>query len=176
MKLVTIDPQSQIRYTYVDSPVGPLLLVGALSDAEFALVGVSMQEQTHTPEVGTGWVHDDSVFGEVSEQLDQYFAGDRTTFELTIGIDHQATDFQGDVWRALTEIPYGHTASYADVAASVGRPRATRAVGSANGRNPLAIVIPCHRVVAADGGLGGYGGGLQRKELLLDLEATHSHA
>lgn len=173
MELVTIDPRSQIYYAHVDSPVGPLLLIGAVSDSVFALVGLSMQEQTHAPEVGVGWVHDDSVFTEVVSQLEQYFAGERTEFDLTIGIDHQGTEFQGDVWRALTEIPYGQTASYAEVAASVGRPRATRAVGSANGRNPLAIVIPCHRVVAAGGGLGGYGGGLDRKTLLLDLEASH---
>ncbi|MGV1037808.1 MAG: methylated-DNA--[protein]-cysteine S-methyltransferase [Candidatus Nanopelagicales bacterium] len=176
MKLVTIDPQSQIRYTHIDSPVGPLLLIGAVSDSAFALVGISMQEQAHAPEVGIGWLRDDFVFGEVIAQLEQYFTGDRTTFDLTIGIDHQGTEFQSAVWRALTDIPYGQTASYADVAASVGRPRATRAVGSANGRNPLAIVIPCHRVVAASGGLGGYGGGLDRKELLLDLEASHHQA
>lgn len=173
MELVTIDPRSQIYYAHFESPVGRLLLVGAVSDSVFALVGLSMQEQAHAPAVGVGWVHDDSVFTEVVSQLEQYFAGERREFDLTIGIDHQGTEFQGDVWRALTDIPYGQTVSYAEVAACVGRPRATRAVGSANGRNPLAIVIPCHRVVAAGGGLGGYGGGLDRKALLLDLEASH---
>jgi methylated-DNA-[protein]-cysteine S-methyltransferase len=111
---------------------------------------------------------------EAGRQLGQYLAGHRRQFDLTL--DPSGTDFQRSVWFALALIPYGETVSYADLARSVGRPKAFRAVGQANGHNPLPIVLPCHRVIASGGGLGGYGGGLRLKEQLLALEAKHRSA
>lgn len=108
----------------------------------------------------------------VVDQLDDYFAGLRTDFDLMVA--PRGTPFQLDVWRALTTIPYGETVSYGELAARVGRPTAARAVGAANGQNPISIIVPCHRVIGASGDLTGYGGGLDRKSLLLDLEQDHS--
>lgn len=104
----------------------------------------------------------------VCRQLDEYFVGDRTAFDLPLELG--GTPFQRKVWQALEAIPYGETVSYGEVARRIGSPRAVRGVGGANGRNPVAIVVPCHRVIAADGSLGGYGGGLERKRRLLELE------
>jgi methylated-DNA-[protein]-cysteine S-methyltransferase len=120
-------------------------------------------------------VHDDSehpVVASALKQLREYFAGDRTSFDLPL--DLQGTEFQVDAWNALARIPFGSTVSYAQQAASIGRPKATRAIGSANGRNPIVIVLPCHRVVGADGSLTGFGGGLHVKSWLLDLEKQKS--
>lgn len=108
------------------------------------------------------------------EQLAQWFAGGRTTFDLPLA--PAGTPFQRKVWEALLAIPYGATASYAEIARRIGQPTAMRAVGAANGRNPIAIVIPCHRVIGADGTLTGYGGGISRKQTLLELEARHVFA
>jgi methylated-DNA-[protein]-cysteine S-methyltransferase len=105
-------------------------------------------------------------------QLREYLAGDRTSFDVPL--DLQGTEFQVDAWNALAKIPFGSTVSYAQQAASIGRPKATRAIGSANGRNPVVIVLPCHRVVGADGSLTGFGGGLHVKSWLLDLEKQKS--
>jgi len=106
-------------------------------------------------------------------QLDAYFAGELREFDLPL--DMQGTDFQKLVWRQLCRIPYGETRSYSDIAASIHAPKAVRAVGAANGRNPIPIVVPCHRVIGAGGSLVGYGGGLPLKRLLLDLEMRHAH-
>ncbi|MBV8462465.1 MAG: methylated-DNA--[protein]-cysteine S-methyltransferase [Acidimicrobiales bacterium] len=153
--------------TTVPSPIGPLTLARRDGD----LVAVRMEDQRHLSGVEPDWVRDDDGFGDVAEQLRAYFAGERTTFDLATRIE--GTPFQADVWEALRDIPFGQTISYAELACRVGRPAAVRAVGQANGRNPLAVVIPCHRVVAADGSLGGYGGGLDRKRWLLDHEGAH---
>jgi methylated-DNA-[protein]-cysteine S-methyltransferase len=116
------------------------------------------------------WRRDPEALRAAAEQLRSYFAGELTGFDLPLA--PSGTDFQQRVWAALREIPYGRTVSYAELAVAVGRPGAARAVGAANGRNPIAIVIPCHRVIGSAGALTGYGGGLDRKRLLLDLEAA----
>jgi O-6-methylguanine DNA methyltransferase len=109
---------------------------------------------------------------ECLKQLDEYFAGKRRIFELMLRL--AGSEFQCDVWQALLDVPHGATASYADVAKAVRRPKAVRAVGSANGANPIAVIVPCHRIIASDGGLGGYGGGLWRKEWLIEHEWKHA--
>ncbi len=101
-------------------------------------------------------------------QLEEYFAGERTSFDIPLA--PEGAPFEREVWRALEEIPYGETVSYGEIARRVGQPTAARAVGTANGRNPIAVIVPCHRVIGADGSLTGYGGGLERKRLLLELE------
>jgi methylated-DNA-[protein]-cysteine S-methyltransferase len=147
-------------YDTIDSPLGELLLAG---DGH-ALSAVHMDGSPDP-----GWRRDPGALREPAEQLRAYFAGELREFDLPLA--PQGTPFQREVWDALREIPYGGTISYAELAAAVGRPDAARAVGAANGRNPIAIVIPCHRVIGASGALTGYGGGLRRKRLLLDLEA-----
>jgi methylated-DNA-[protein]-cysteine S-methyltransferase len=150
--------------TVVDSPVGPLRLVAE----DGRITGCYMGEQRHAPDIDPGWKDDRSAFGAASAQLKAYFAGDLTQFDLPLQM--KGTEFQSDVWRALQGIPYGTTASYQHVAEVVGRPKACRAVGLANGRNPIGIIVPCHRVIGASGKLVGYGGGLDRKQWLLDHE------
>jgi methylated-DNA-[protein]-cysteine S-methyltransferase len=146
-------------YDTVDSPLGELLLAGD-GDALTALhMGASPRPD---------WRRDAATFREARQQLRSYFAGELREFDLPL--DPRGTAFQRQVWDALRRIPYGATVSYAELAAAVGRPGAARAVGAANGRNPIAVVIPCHRVIGASGALTGYGGGLGRKRLLLDLE------
>jgi methylated-DNA-[protein]-cysteine S-methyltransferase len=154
-----------LLYTTVDSPVGELLLVGD----EFALRGLYMQEGRTGAAVRRDWNRADAPFHDVRAQLGEYFEGSRTAFELPLELE--GTQFQRRVWRALLEIPYGETISYGALARRIGRPTSSRAVGAANGRNPISLIVPCHRVVGADGGLTGYGGGIERKRLLLDLEA-----
>jgi len=155
-------------HTVVNSPVGPLTLVAA----DGALAGLYMDEQRHRPEPetlgepDTGRARD--LFAEVSSQLEQYFDGDRTEFDLTLALD--GTAFQRRVWAALQDIPYGQTLSYGQLADQIGQPSAARAVGLANGKNPIGIIVPCHRVVGADGSLTGYGGGIERKHYLLAHE------
>jgi methylated-DNA-[protein]-cysteine S-methyltransferase len=148
--------------TVIASPVGPLRLE-ADNDG---LTGIWFAPDAE-PELGD--LGTDPVLRAADEQLAQYFAGRRTSFELPLAA--AGTPFQQAVWDALREIPYGETWSYADVALHIGKPRAVRAVGAANGRNPLPIVVPCHRVVGANGMLTGYGGGLENKRILLDLES-----
>jgi methylated-DNA-[protein]-cysteine S-methyltransferase len=150
--------------TVVDSPVGPLRLVGE----DGAIVGLYMGEQRHAPETDPAWKEDKRAFADAAAQLKAYFAGDLTTF--TLPLRSQGTEFQESVWAALRDIPYGETASYMQIAVAVGRPKACRAVGLANGRNPIGIVVPCHRVIGASGSLTGYGGGLDRKQWLLEHE------
>lgn len=148
----------------MSSPVGDIALVG---DGE-ALSGLFMPQHRHRPPLPEHAVRDDAAFAAAREQLAAYFAGERTDFDLPVAAT--GTPFQHEVWHALTEIPYGTTWSYGDLAQRIGKPAAVRAVGLANGRNPVSIVVPCHRVVGADGSLTGYGGGLDRKRFLLDLE------
>jgi methylated-DNA-[protein]-cysteine S-methyltransferase len=155
-----------VCYSIFSSPIGELLMT---SDGE-ALTGLNMCQRRGKPARGpeAGWQRDDSVFEAAREQLEAYFSGKRRDFDLRLRM--AGTPFQHLVWEGLRAIPYGETLSYAELARRIGRPGASRAVGSANGRNPIAIVVPCHRVIAADGTLGGYGGGLDRKEWLLQLE------
>lgn len=153
------------RYTIVGSPVGELLLVGDGT----ALSGLFMlPDAKYVPEIGADWIRDDTAFTEVARQLDEYFAGERREFDLPLA--PRGTDFQRSVWRELTTIPYGRTTSYGAMAANLGTPTASRAVGAANGRNPISIIVPCHRVIAANGALTGYAGGLDKKQRLLALE------
>jgi len=158
---------SQTTYfTRYQSPIGELILAG---DAD-RLSELLLPEHHGTPAAASPeWIASAEPFVEAVRQLDAYFAGELTDFDLPL--DPRGTPFQMRVWRALEEIPYGVTKSYGEIAAHIGQPTAMRAVGLANGRNPLAIVIPCHRVIGAGGSLTGYGGGLDRKRWLLDLEA-----
>ncbi len=152
--------------TTVESPVGPLNLTAS----EAFLTGVAMADQRHAPAPSSDWIRDDAWFGEVAAQLAAYFAGELTTFDVPMNL--VGTEFQRNVWSRLTEIPYGTTISYGELASRVGNPKASRAVGLANGRNPVAIIVPCHRVIGANGDLTGYGGGLERKTWLLRHEAS----
>lgn len=152
-------------YTTFDSPLGTLL---AVSDGP-ALTRLDMQGGRRPHAISPSWGADDAAFADLRRQLDEYFAGSRRAFDLELA--PQGSPFEQRVWSALLEIPYGETMSYGALAQRIGAPGAARAVGLANGRNPIAVVIPCHRVIGAGGALTGYGGGLQRKRLLLDLEA-----
>jgi len=118
------------------------------------------------------WIYNEKPFAVARQQLTEYFAGERREFDLPLKLD--GTEFQMSVLRALQQIPYGETTSYAEIAERVGRPKAVRAVGAANGRNPIPIIVPCHRVIGSHGDLTGFGGGLDTKEALLRLEAEHS--
>jgi methylated-DNA-[protein]-cysteine S-methyltransferase len=151
-----------MRYTLLDSPLGDLLFA-ADNDA---LVGIWFAD-TERPDTAE-WQRDARPFGEVTEQLQAYFAGELTEFRLELA--PRGTPFQHRVWDAIQQIPYGTTTTYGRLAETLGEPRASRAVGLANGRNPIPIVIPCHRVIGADGSLTGYGGGMHRKQWLLAHE------
>jgi methylated-DNA-[protein]-cysteine S-methyltransferase len=151
-----------MSHAVVDSPLGPLTLV----EHDGAVAGLYMTEHRHMPAVESP--RDDSVLPALQEQLAAYFARDLKEFQVRLAVT--GTPFQQRVWAGLAQIPYGETWSYAELAEHIGSPTAVRAVGLANGRNPVSIVVPCHRVVGSDGSLTGYGGGLARKQLLLDLE------
>jgi methylated-DNA-[protein]-cysteine S-methyltransferase len=152
-------------YTNFDSPLGELLLVG---DGR-ALHGLYMQEGRTAFRVDPGWEAAEEPFAAVRGQLAEYFAGRRTAFDVPLAM--AGSLFQRRVWNALQDIPHGETTSYGEQARRVGPPATARNVGSANGRNPVSVIVPCHRVIGADGSLTGYGGGLERKRFLLDLEA-----
>ncbi len=152
-------------YETFDSPIGELLAVG---DAE-ALSGLYMQDGRHPVTVPGSWEPAEEPFGELCRQLEEYFTGARREFELALA--PRGSAFQLRVWEALREIPYGETESYGALAERIGSPGSARAVGAANGQNPIAVVIPCHRVIGASGKLTGYAGGLERKRLLLDIES-----
>jgi methylated-DNA-[protein]-cysteine S-methyltransferase len=154
-----------LLYTSIDSPIGELLLVG---DGR-ALHGLAMQGGRTRVAPRPEWRRADEPFAPARAQLGEYFAGERTAFDLDVHLT--GTRFQVQVWEALRDIPYGTTISYGELARRVGRPTGARAVGAANGRNPVAVVLPCHRVIGADGSLTGFGGGVERKRLLLGLEA-----
>jgi methylated-DNA-[protein]-cysteine S-methyltransferase len=154
----------RLMYTTLDSPIGELLLLG---DGQ-ALRGLYMQDGPKPMRIAPGWERSEDSFVNVRTQLSGYFAGERVVFELPISM--RGTQFERQVWSALRDIPYGETESYGELAARIGAPAAARVVGTANGRNPISVIVPCHRVIGADGSLTGYGGGLERKRLLLDLE------
>jgi methylated-DNA-[protein]-cysteine S-methyltransferase len=136
-----------------------------------ASLNMALQQGKPAPSPKPQWRRDDQALHDVREQLDAYFAGERQTFDLPLQMT--GTPFQKQVWQGLMAIPYGTTISYAELARRIGRPGASRAVGAANGRNPIGIIVPCHRVIGANGTLTGYGGGLDRKEWLLAHEAGH---
>ncbi|MCQ4361353.1 methylated-DNA--[protein]-cysteine S-methyltransferase [Mycobacterium gordonae] len=158
-----------IRYRTIDSPIGPLTLAGR----DGMLTNLRMVDQTYEPS-RADWTLDESVFSDVVGQLEAYFAGELSDFDVQL--DLRGTDFQRRVWQALLTIPYGETRSYGQIADQIGAPGAARAVGLANGHNPVAIIVPCHRVIGAAGKLTGYGGGLDRKQTLLTLERRRTPA
>jgi methylated-DNA-[protein]-cysteine S-methyltransferase len=149
----------------MQTPVGKLLLAGE----EEALYQVHFQAGTHPMQPETDWEQSERPFREVIRQLKAYFTGKPTRFDLPL--KPEGTEFQLKVWRALRGIPYGKTWSYGELARRIGKPTASRAVGAANGQNPLPIIVPCHRVIGADGSLTGFGGGLTIKQKLLELES-----
>jgi methylated-DNA-[protein]-cysteine S-methyltransferase len=164
-----------VIYTYVPSPLGDLLLVRGDRDATSGhpggLTGLYLPTGRHASALRAEWRRDDTAFDDVRGQLGEYFAGERRHFELPLGA--AGTAFQRRVWAALLEIPYGETTSYGRTATAIGSPTAARAVGLANGQNPISVIVPCHRVVGAGGSLTGYGGGLDAKRWLLSHEAGH---
>jgi len=158
-------------YASIDSPVGPLLIAAT----EDGLCAIEFHAPRHVVPRGAGWREGTHALIDLARgQLGEYFAGRRRTFDLPLA--PEGTTFQRHVWFTLATIPYGRTISYTELASRVGRPSATRAVGAANGRNPLPIVLPCHRVIGADGSLVGFGGGLATKRLLLELEGARPGA
>jgi methylated-DNA-[protein]-cysteine S-methyltransferase len=164
------DVTTTTHYRTIDSPVGPLTLAGTGS----TLMHLRMVDQTHEPDRSEWQPAEAEVFAEAVEQLAAYFAGELTEFELDL--DLAGTEFQRKVWAALRTIPYGETRTYGEIAMQIGSPGASRAVGLANGRNPIGIIVPCHRVIGSTGGLTGYGGGLDRKRQLLALERVRETA
>ncbi len=155
-------------HTDLDTPLGPVRVVGQ----DGALAGVYLHGQRHLPAEAAFGARDDGTLPSVQEQLAAYLDGSLEVFDA--GLAPLGTPFQAAVWMALRAVPYGATTTYGELAAAIGRPTAVRAVGAANGRNPYCLVVPCHRVVGADGSLTGYAGGLERKRFLLDLEGRHA--
>lgn len=155
-------------YCYLDTPIGELLLAG--DDDALSLIGFPKGSMRREPE--PDWIFNEQRLANACQQLREYFAGERREFDLSLQLD--GTEFQVSVLEALQEIPYGETTSYGEIAKRIGRPKAVRAVGAANGRNPIPIVVPCHRVIGSTGDLTGFGGGLDTKEALLRLEAEHT--
>jgi methylated-DNA-[protein]-cysteine S-methyltransferase len=156
---------TSLTYTQIPSPIGDLTLAAA---ADGALTGLYMDVPGRPPPISGAARRDDGPFRIVAEQLGEYFAGARREFDLELGMG--GSEFQRSVWDALRGIAYGATLSYGEIARRIGRPDEARAVGAANGANPISIIVPCHRVIGADGSLTGYGGGLERKRFLLELE------
>lgn len=152
-------------YHYLDTPIGKLLLAG--EGDVLQLLGFPSGSMARRHE--SNWKKDAAPFKEVIWQLEEYFAGDRREFDLPL--DPRGTTFQQQVWSALQEIPFAETWSYGELAAHIGKPKASRAVGAANGLNPIPVIIPCHRVIGASGKLTGFGGGLETKRFLLKLES-----
>ncbi len=159
-------PGAAIRYGHADTPLGPV----RLSRDDVGLTGLVFTDRSRDGEPGPTWRRDEASLEPVRRQLREYFEGERTEFDLELHL--VGSPFQVAVWSALRAIPYGESTSYGTIASRIGRPTAVRAVGAANGRNPVAIVVPCHRVIGADGTLTGYGGGLDRKAWLLALERS----
>lgn len=162
--IMTTNHSATRTYTVISSPLGGLT---AVAD-EGVLSGLYFEEHRRGPTVEGRGTRSETGFDEVRRQLGEYFAGERRRFDLDLAPRGDA--FKRRVWRLLEEIPYGETRSYGDLARQLGDPGLAQAVGAANGRNPLSVIVPCHRVVGADGGLVGYAGGLDRKRFLLDLE------
>ena len=159
-------PDQDLRYTWMESPVGKLLIAGAGDTVHV----ISFPGGHKAVKPKFGWVRDDSCLPQARRQLADYFAGTLRTFDLPLAFS--GTPFQERVWQALAEIPYGETRSYGWLANRLGAPNASRAVGAANGANPLPIVLPCHRVIGADGSLTGFGGGIATKIFLLAHEGV----
>ena len=159
-----VKPSTRLAFGYLECPIGALLLAGD----EVGLRMISFPSGRRTVQPHPSWRQDDAFFKDAYCQLKAYFAGEMTTFSLRLCID--GTAFQQSVWRALTEIPYGATTTYGALAATIGKPTASRAVGAANGANPLPLVVPCHRVIGKNRSLTGFGGGLDTKRFLLDHE------
>ncbi len=155
-------------YCYLDTPIGELLLAG--EEGALAMIGFPKGSMRRDPE--SDWIYNEKPLAEARRQLQEYFAGTRKTFDLPLRLS--GTEFQVSVLEALQKIPYGETVSYGEIARRIGRPKAMRAVGAANGRNPIPIVVPCHRVIGSSGDLTGFGGGIDTKEALLRLEAEHT--
>ena len=156
-----------------EAPFGVVTVIGS----NFGIRFVMFSNDAHPKPLEKLHISDTDIHDSVNDaviQLDEYFAGSRRDFELPL--DLQGTEFQVAAWNALADIPYGHTASYGQQAASIGRPKAVRAIGGANGRNPVGIVLPCHRIVGADGSLTGFGGGIEVKKWLLDHEQSILHS
>ncbi|MBS3797797.1 MULTISPECIES: methylated-DNA--[protein]-cysteine S-methyltransferase [unclassified Pseudoalteromonas] len=149
----------------IDTPLGELVIQA--TDTGLCYVGFDLEHKTDTSAGATA----NSITAQAASQLQEYFRGARAQFELPLDI--KGTEFQHQIWQALGSIAYGQTGSYGDIARLVGNPKAVRAVGAANGRNPISIIVPCHRVIGANGTLTGYAGGLERKRWLLALEQTH---
>jgi methylated-DNA-[protein]-cysteine S-methyltransferase len=165
--MISKNGAARLACTTIGSPIGPLMLVAD----DDALAGLYMNGRAPAKVLaatGTGSDAGEKVFAETARQLGEYFDGDRQEFDLPLALD--GTAFQRTVWAALLGIGYGQTVSYGQLADQIGRPTASRAVGLANGRNPVSIIVPCHRVVGSDGSLTGYGGGIDNKRRLLDLE------
>jgi methylated-DNA-[protein]-cysteine S-methyltransferase len=157
--------QITMNYTTIESPVGPLLL--AADDAGLCFISFAGKQRAVQPR--REWKENAKPFGEVTRQLRAYFRGELTEFDVPLNL--QGTEFQLRVWNSLLKIPYGETTSYGALARELGQPNAMRAVGLANGSNPIPIIVPCHRVIGSNGSLTGYGGGLSIKEKLLALES-----
>jgi len=155
---------SEVYYTKFESPVGPLLLAGDRK----ALRRVSFESSKHSALPQADWKQNRAAFAEAIRQLQAYFRGELKEFDLPLAME--GTEFQLRVWNELRAIPYGETISYAQLAGRIGNPQAVRAVGAANGCNPIPIIVPCHRVIGSDGSLTGFGGGLPTKKMLLELE------
>ncbi|MGR8007288.1 methylated-DNA--[protein]-cysteine S-methyltransferase [Streptomyces hypolithicus] len=158
------------QHRVVSSPYGPLTLVGT----DGRLSGLYMTDQRHRPPQEFFGAPEDGIFAEAVQQLDAYFAGELREFALDLSLE--GTPFQRSVWAQLQQIPYGETWSYGELAERLGNPAASRAVGLANGKNPVGIIVPCHRVIGAGGSLTGYGGGLERKRQLLAFERSGAGA
>lgn len=157
-------------YTWLnDTPLGRLLLAGSAEQLKFLVFEQSSGIRKHDIP-GPDWEPNQNCFQEHIRQLTAYFAGDLQKFDLPVS--GHGTDFQKKVWIALMDIPYGETATYGEIARSIGQPTASRAVGMANGRNPISIIVPCHRIIGSSGKLVGYGGGLERKQTLLSIEGV----
>jgi methylated-DNA-[protein]-cysteine S-methyltransferase len=154
-------------YNIIESPIGPILLVGN----EKGLKHLNFQKGKRRVEIPVDWIENYEFFREAARQLEAYFSGKLQSFDLKLA--PEGTDFQKYVWKALCEIPYGETRTYKEIAVSIGKPKAYRAVGLANNRNPIAIIIPCHRVIGSNGKLTGYASGLDVKEFLLRLEKVN---
>lgn len=156
----------QTYFSILESPIGALLVTSNGT----AITRVYMQNHKHAEPQQPDWQRDDAQFTQTQAQFAAYFAGELASFDLPLA--PAGTDFQQQVWQALRSIPFGQTSSYGELAASLGKPKASRAVGMANGRNPISIIVPCHRVIGADGSLTGYGGGIERKRWLLGHEGA----
>lgn len=165
-----------MKYSVMHSPLGDLTLVKSQKGLSFIAFGSSketichIQRKLRAQQIRDELILSENDFANEQEQLDQYFAGERKTFDLETNM--HGTPFQKMVWNEVAAIPYGETRSYKEIAKAIGAPKAVRAIGGANNQNPLPLIIPCHRVIGSNGSLVGYGGGIDKKEYLLELEGT----